>query len=105
MGVAPLRLDFQFGQGVRSRLIASHEAAAFLFHGVVGLVGEHPRSGAAAAPAFMAANLLHGCTLGGHVALLYGFDFVEQEAAGGLRRKRKISRSEEHTSEIQSLRY
>jgi hypothetical protein len=37
-----------------------------LFGGVVGLSGEHPRFGAATATAFLAANLLHGCTFGGH---------------------------------------
>jgi len=63
------------------RLITRDGAAGFLLGGVVGFIGEHPLLGAAAATAFLAANLLDAVALGGDVTFLKGFDLVEQQAA------------------------
>ena len=49
---------------------------------MVGFVGEHALFGAAAAAAFLPANLLDAGALGGHLAGAPGFDFVEEQAAG-----------------------
>lgn len=64
------------------RLIARDGSAGFFLGGVMGLVGEHPLLGAAAATAFLAAYLLNAVALGGDVAVLERFNLVEQQAAG-----------------------
>ena len=56
--------------------------AGLLFGGVVGFVGEHALFGAAAAAAFLAADLLPGGAFGGDVAGAELLDLVEQEPAG-----------------------
>jgi hypothetical protein len=64
------------------RLIARDGAAGVLLGGVMGLVGEHPLFGAAAATTFLAANLLDAVALGGDEAVFEGLNLVEQQAAG-----------------------
>ena len=59
------------------RLIVRDVSAGILLGGMVGLVGEHPLFGAAAATAFLAANLLDAVALGGDVAVLERFNLVE----------------------------
>ena len=63
-------------------LLRRNTAAEFFPGGMVGFVGEHPLLGAAAATAFLTANLLHAGAISFHVALLAGFDLVEQQPAG-----------------------
>ena len=48
----------------------------------MGFVGEHALFGAAAAPAFLAADFLGAVAGGIHIALLERLDLVEQEPAG-----------------------
>jgi hypothetical protein len=48
----------------------------------VSLIGEHALLGAAAASAFLSADLLGLGALGCHMACAEGFDLVEQQAAG-----------------------
>lgn len=70
-----------FGLESQVKLIADDTAARFLLGGVVGFIGEHSLLGAAAATAFLAADLLGAGAFGGDVARAEGFDLVEQQAA------------------------
>jgi len=49
---------------------------------VVGFIGEHALLGAAAATAFLAADLLDAGAFGGDMACAEGFNLVEQQAPG-----------------------
>ena len=48
----------------------------------MGFIRQHPLFGAPAAPPLLASDFLDFGTPGGHIALLQGFDLVEQESAG-----------------------
>ncbi len=74
----PLTCQWHF-----DRVLFYRDGAAGLFlGGVVGFVGEHALFGAAAAPAFLAADFLDTGALGIDVTFLERFDLVEQEPAG-----------------------
>ena len=48
----------------------------------MGFVRQHPLFGAPTAPPLLAPDFLDRCALGGNIALLHGFDLVEQEPLG-----------------------